>query len=1180
MANQYSYFTPEFMQDKKLSDLKTNKEFLQDGITFLKSGRKGYTDEDIKGMSADDVVSEVLEHFRYQTTNEVTVAKDIYFMNDDSVDVKQRESFGRLMFAFDNAKGEGLFDRGGEKIGDYFMGTVSAPSTYASAVAGVGSAGTGAAAIQATKAGSLAALRTAGKKIIKRSLVAGMADGAVGAAFEYGNQKIRESAAEDMDMDYEVDKGAVALSGALGFAVGAGTYGAGAALQHRGAKKLAETIDQGRVANADRVKEAAAIASQKVKDAVKDPAKKAKMEAATKTVLQAIDPNLVREGNLVKRYLLSNDLPEGVTGGLSQETIQRLSAASYELAERIGADISKPNVRITEVLAENIGKNKEAFLDVAKEYGLTPRQLSAAYAAEVSQAAKILATQSAISKTAKRSQLEALSKKVDDLFEAGMAPAKAEDLTEIAKATKDTQSVIWKNFKDVENARRMFMTSQPATTMRNNIFSVAMTGIDIVDQLNQSVLNTVTKGRKSGGATFRGSLDNLKYLTKDNYVADALVTMLQSEAPEKFQKVFFDAALVESHVVKDSLLSKAGAAANTLNTMSDFLVKRAIIAGNIDRQLKEKAVNLLGDNHDTIKTIYKDSLKVDGGLNNKGFIDSLTSKYGKEKAESFISTLKGTDFLGFDVNHMFRKGTVSQLPDDVLNDALDESLAFTFQRRFGGKDASGMNRAAADTIKFIHNYGLTTVIPFPRYLASQAKFISDYTGLTILRRGITDATTEESAKAMTGALMFGGLYMTQKENIAKGLEWFEIEGEDGKPYDGQSAFGPMAAHVYLANLLARVTEGQPVKPTAEISKDLTKILGGTEFRPGTGFIDNAVRGFEAGSWEPFLNQVGDYFGSFTYPAAVVKDFYGQFNPLSSYLPETRDASVSTVELFGYDIPMSSIQRVTRHLPDFDSDKISKQLEDSLGISIAPDTLAKFLEFANTSTRTYYQTQYTKFADGTNMRQDAIRFDIFGDGPIKMQDPMLKQITGFVGRPRKNALQREMSRLQIDPFKLYNPYREQNQALELFTQQKLQGNLAAFAEVFMQSPNYTSAANDADKRTRLGEFLKGQIRAARDDAKDTLERMATMPEATRDYESYIRGEFNAMSKQQSTNAELAWEQIGGKYGYEGMNINEVFDAVDSSTDLEPKEKEIYKTNIRKLYIDLGKNYGSFVRDITQ
>ena len=1123
MSNKFAYYTPENMQDKKLSDLKSDPAFLTDAVTFLKSNRKGYTSDDIKDMSANDVVSEVLEHFRYQTANEVTIAKDIYFMNDDSVDTKHRESFGRLMFAFDNAKGEGLFDRGGEKIGDYLGGFASAPSTYASAVAGVGSAGVGTAAIQATKQASLLALRTAGKQAIKRSLVAGMADGAIGAGFEYGNQKIREAAADDMDMDYKIDKGAVALSGALGFAVGAGTYGAGAALQHRGAKKLADTIDEGRVANADRVKEAAALASIKTKEAVKDPKKLAKMEAATKKVLESIDPTLVKEGDLVKKYLLSNDMPEGVIGGLSKETIQRLSAASYELAERIGADISDPNIRITEVLANNIGRNKEAFLSVAQEFGLSPRQLSAAYASEVSTAAKVLAGQSAISKKAKRTQLDSLSKKVDELYEAGMAPAKAEDLTEITKATRDTQGVIWKTFKDFENARRMFMTSQPATTMRNNIFSVAMTTIDIVDQLNQSVLNTVTKGRKEGMATFSGTLDNLKYLTRDNYVADSLVTMIGSDAPKKLQRVFFDAAVVEANVVKDTRLSKLGAAANTLNTMSDFLVKRAIIAGSIDRQLK---------------------------------------KLGDEK-------------LGTSVMDMLKKGTVSQLPDDILDEALDESLAFTFQRKFGGKDASGMNQFAADTIKYIHNYGLTTVIPFPRYLASQAKFISDYTGLTILRRGIKEATTEDSAKAMTGALMFGGLYMTQKENIAKGLEWFEVEGEDGKVYDGQAAFGPMSAHVYAANYIARLMEGVPVKPSIETAKDLTKIMGATEFRPGTGIVDNLMRALEAGDTEPLLNQAGDYLGSFTYPAAVLKDFYGQLDPRSSYLPETRDATVSTVEFMGFDVPISSIQRVTRHLPDFDSAKISAQLEQATGIQVSPDTLAAFLEFANTSTRTYYQTQYTKDADGNNMRQDAIRFDIFGNGPIKMQDPIVKQITGFVGRPPKNALQREMSRLQIDPFKLYNPYREQNVALELFTQQKMQGNLAMYAEQYMNSTRYTAAKSDDDKRMRLEAFLKGQIRTAREDAKDTLLRMSRMEDGVGDYQAYMRGEVAAMGRQEKQRADMAWGTVAENYGYEGMTFDESLDAVDKSNE---ENKEVYKANMRELYLDLSKNYDKFLKGL--
>lgn len=1122
MADPFSYFTPENMKDKKLSDLKDDPTFINDAVIFLKSERKGYTSDDLKKMNADDVVSEVLEHFRYQTTNEISMAKDLGFMNDKTVEPKQREAFGRLMFAFDNAKGEGLFDRGAEKIVDYLGGTVTAPSTYISAVAGLGSAGTGAAAIQSTKAASLAALRTAGKQILKRSIIAGMADGAVAAGQAYGNERIRENIAPDIGTEYKLDKGTVALSGALGFGIGAATYGGTAYLQHKGAKALADTIDEGRVANADRVAKDAAKARALAASAAKDAKSNAKMEAATAKVLNAISPDLVKEGNLVKRYLLSKDLPDGVMGGFSQDTIQRLSAASYDLAERLKIDLSDPNVRITEKLAENITANKEIFMDVAQSYGLTPRQLSAAYASEVSEAAKILATQSAISKKARRAQLEALSKKVDDLFAEGMAPAKAEDLTAIAKATRDTtHSVLWKTFKDVENARRMFMTSQPATTMRNNIFSVAMTGIDIVDKLNESVLNTITKGRKSGAATFNGTLDNLKYLTRDNYVADALVTILQSQTPEKFQKVFFDAAVGEAHLVKDSVFAKAGAAVNTLNTLSDYVVKRAIISGSIDRQLKEL----------------------------------------------------GNETIGTSVMDMLKKGTTDMLPDDILGKALDDSLEFTFQRRFGGPGASGMSQFAADAIRFIHNSGATVAIPFPRFLASQAKFVSDYTGLTIIRRGIKDATTKEASKFMTGAMMFGGLYAIQKDNILKGLEWNEVEGQDKKVYDGQAAFGPMALHVYTANLVARISEGMPLKKTFDIAKDVQKILGATEFRPGGGLTDSIVKALEAGNVAPLLNQVGDYFGSYTYPAAVVKDFYGQLDPRSSYLPETRDASVSVVDFFGVDIPMSVFQRVTRHLPDFDSAKISGELE-RLGINVSADTLDNVLEFFNTSTRTYYQTQYAKDADGNNLRQDAIRFDIFGDGPIRMQDPIVKQVTGLVGRAPKNALQREMSRLQIDPFKIYNPYSEKNAAIELLTQQKLQGNLAAKAQTFMESANYRNSKDDTEKRLKLSAYIKGSVAIAREEAEDTLKGMSKMPEGKRDYVSYINGEMGALSDAEKDKADTAWAYYSGKYGYAGLTFDEALDQIDAS-DMTEEEKLVYDTNMKKLFIDLGKNYTKYL-----
>ena len=118
----YNYYTQESMKDRKLSDLQNDRAFLTDAVTFLRSSRKGYSDEDLRSMSAEDVVYDVLEHFRIQGTNEMTMAKDYYFLDNDQVSDKEKQSYGRLMYAFDNSKGEGLLDGGGAKIRDYAEG--------------------------------------------------------------------------------------------------------------------------------------------------------------------------------------------------------------------------------------------------------------------------------------------------------------------------------------------------------------------------------------------------------------------------------------------------------------------------------------------------------------------------------------------------------------------------------------------------------------------------------------------------------------------------------------------------------------------------------------------------------------------------------------------------------------------------------------------------------------------------------------------------------------------------------------------------------------------------------------------------------------------------------------------------------------------------------------------------
>ena len=1113
MSDKYTYYSPEYMQDRKLSELKSNGAFLSDAITFLKSKRGNYTDDEIKKLSADDVVSQVLEHFRYQTMNEVSMSKDFYYMSDTKTPQNEKEAFGRLMFAFDNSKGEGLFDRGIEKAGDYLGATLTAPSTYASVLAGVGSAGTGTAAIQATKAASLAALRETGKQIIKRSLVSGAIDGSIAASSAFGSEKLREKAAPEIDEEYEVNTGNVVASGLLGAGIGTVAYGAPAMLQKRGANKLVDVIEEGRGATAERLVAARVKAKNIGKDAAKTKEGKRLMKYITDNTLRAIDPNLVKEGNVVRENIFSDELPDGIVGGFNADLIQRITAASYELAKGLGVKPEKGQ-RITEFLAKDIAGGADLVKAIADDYGLTPRQISVAYAAEISEAARKLAAQSQIVSRSKKmiskAQLEKYSKEIDTLYDAGMSTVKAEDVKVIEEVNRSLSSRVYRQAKGLEDARRMFMTSQPATTMRNNIFSVAMTGIDMIDQLNTSAVKLLSGNAKGSVATFKGTLDNLKYLTNDQYVADALVTTLRQESPDKLSRIFHDAAISESKVVGDTLLAKAGAAANTLNTMSDFVVKRAVIAGTIDRELKQL----------------------------------------------------GNDALGTSVMDMLKKGTIEQLPDDILDKALKESLAFTFQRKFGGKEASAISKKTEELINFAHNNFLTIAVPFPRYLASQAKFFSDYSGITAIRHGFR---AEDMGKAMTGAgLSFGAYYGVYSNKVHDDMEWYEARDPmTGQIRNAEAALGPAAAFAYVSDYAARKMEGLPVKKDGEVMDDMAKIFTGTEFRPGVGLYDDVKRAIDAGTMEPIFKALGDQLSAFTYPAAALKDFYGQFDPRSSYIAETRDPTLSMLDLYGINVPMNLYQRVTRQLPDF------------------PDVDLPLVNFFESATRMQYQIEYAREQGIVDEGYDAIKFDSFGDGPVRLYNPIEKQLTGFIGRPPKNTLQKEMTRLQMDPFKLYSPYREKNATLELFTQQKLQGNLARAAEEYIQTDTYVNSPSATDKRNKLQGFLNAQITTARGEARDDLESFANDPRFKGDYQAYTQSEYQALGPKETERAEEAWAQRHAAVGYtQGVSFEDAIQMVDDDPDISEDDKSVKRTILYRTFIEWGKSYKKYLKSATE
>ena len=1126
----YTYYTQESMKDKKLSDLENNKEFLTDAITFLRSTRKGYTDDDIRAAGKEQIVYDILEHFRVQSTNEMTMAKDYYYLESPETSDKDKQAFGRLMYAFDNAKGEGLLDGGGAKIRDYAEGIATAPTTYLTALSIPFTGGAGAAAAQGTRAASLMALRGLAKKQLGKAAVVGTIDGAIAGGTAYGIEKLKEEAGKEIGEDYDVNLVNVGASAVLGGTVSSGAYLIGNQFQNRAAKRLSSTIAKGRETRAAEVAAAQEMANNTLLQASTKEGDSELLSYTTSKILRSIDPKLVREGVDVKETILSADLPDGLIGGFDRGTIKRLSAASFELAKALGVKPEKGQ-RITEFLALKMqeGDGVEMFSDIAKKYGLSKRQLSAAYAAEVSEAARTLAAQrNLVSRggvKVKPIDVKEFRRKLDMLYDEGMSSISGREATELTQAQLQAMTGVsgrvWRGFKEVENLRRAFMTSQPATTMRNNIFGVAMTGIDMVDNIYAAAIRGVKGEGAAAASTFRNSANTLTYLTYDNYVAEALTTMLAQEAPEKMARVFLDAAQAESNVVKNTGLARVGNAVNVLNTMSDHVFKRAVITASIDRQL--------------------------GQLGNKK--------------------------IGTSVMEMLEKGTLSLLPEDVLDKAMSESFAFTFQRRFGGKGASETNKFVGKTVKFIHDSGLTVAIPFPRYIASQAKFISDYTGLTIARRGFKNAMTEDYARFMTGATMFAGAYSIQKDNIEEGREWFEAEGRDGQIYNAQAALGPAAATHWTANMVARIMNGEEIKDPSMLLREFVKIAGGTEFRPNAGIADKMFQAVEAGDITPALDTFFDYFASYTYPAAVVKDFYGQFDPRSSYLPETRDPTATSyyveIPIFekGFNLRMASFQRMFRQLPDFNFGDMD------LPEGITEEQARSMFKYAGLGARTQYQTMIDPTKGDTGY--DMIRFDIFSDGPIRVQNPLVKQVTGFVGTQPKNELQREMSRLQIDPFKLYNPYREKNPALEVLVQSSLQGALAAEINTQLLSTNEYKAADSKTQKLAVQNFVKNKISDMRTAAKEHLVSMAGK---SPDFDAYVRGEVQAQSRQERSMANLYWESVRGEFGYDDMSYNKAVGSIYDDPELDDLEKQARHTTMALIYLNGGKQTNKLFKGI--
>tara|TARA_R100001480_G_scaffold141284_1_gene138601 strand:+ start:216 stop:3416 length:3201 start_codon:yes stop_codon:yes gene_type:complete len=971
----YNYYDEE---DKVKESIIENDDFIKDARSFLQK-REGYTDEDL--AARDDVYDAYMEHFRYQNVNEVTAIRDLeYAQNANQQD---KEQFARLIDLFETQKSEGFFNA----AGDYIQGIASAPSTYA----GIATGGAGKlAALGGVNLAKMGIKKLLGEGIKKSAIRAGLTEGAIGTGQGLAQEMTKEETGYQDDISY----GNVALTGGISGITG-GVIGGGAGiLQTRQALKAAEKLDVAQTAQKTLSKKANAKA--------KATLQKNKNSNAQKYIsknLNALDPEKVDLGIGIAREIADAKELGTLTGKLPTELYENISAAALDLAAKGKLKINKGD-RITTVLQRAIADGDlkvPEITKILKEYNLTADKFSLLYKAELSEAGKTMQVQSNLVQTMQAS--------LKELENAGVSTVGAREAKEIAEnANKGTF------FKDLDRLRLGAMTSQPATTMRNNINAGLRVAVDMGVRVADNILNLRNP--------FDSVFDVAKYMFNPSE-ANVTRQLLEGNMPDTARKLFRDAADLASTTGGESKLAQLGTKLNYFNTMSDNFFKQAMLTASLRRRIKD-------------------------------------------------ANIKG---LGNDLDEIIATGKFNQIPDDIMNKSIKDSLEFVYQSSFEGADKGLIARKTRGFLKAHRDmpFVISSFMPFPRFVANQLKFLYDhapvigYIGLENIgkKAGYKKATLagfadsklvkEKAAKQIAGASMFATA-LAWRNQQGDGVTWSEFKDDKGDIIDGKALYGPFAPFMLAADIYYRWSKSNvggetdigEIAPSREnYVRETLQALAGSQFRTGYGLyaIDKMIDDlsgegdFIGSKGEKILGEfIGNVVNTFTIPLSPFKDIYSQFDKESRFVPETRMSG----EVNFLDIVM---KRGFRALPD-----------------VGPE----------------YDMP---LADPTKT------------GRVIAINPLEKQMFGFTRRPKKNTLQAEMGTLNLQYYNIYK--RDSNDLIDLYTRHNLseggaETNLSERMKIVIESNEYKRRTTLQEKRDYLLSKAKEVTNLAKDKAKTELE----------------------------------------------------------------------------------------------
>lgn len=400
----------------------------------------------------------------------------------------------------------------------------------------------------------------------------------------------------------------------------------------------------------------------------------------------------------------------------------------------------------------------------------------------------------------------------------------------------------------ITNTYRGALVSNMATTMRNNISSLARAPIDAVTNLADTAINAAAN-------PFRAEKVGVNPM-------DAFAVITDRFNPAQNKK-FYDQLRNIQPGINTELM--------------------ATYASDIARVTKKDAFSKAEKAVDTINLFNR------------------VSETATRKAMFPVFLRREATKLGYNFDELVDAERLGDLPEEAYQNALNSTLDFTYSGRPKRDSFSDL------FVRTVEKGGLplATVMPFPRFMVNAMKFQFDHSPagfFKLLSKAERDkfAKGDVSAlsKAMVGSSLLYSAYQFRNSENA-GEKWYEAKTKSGKTFDLRPFF-PAAPYLLVADLIKRSQDGSV--DLAFEAKDVLQGLTGAQFRAGGGLYvaDELIRDLSSAGTntekaktiaKTWLANLG---AGFLNPFQQFKDFYAQYNPEEAVYRDAKDSVAGTL----------------------------------------------------------------------------------------------------------------------------------------------------------------------------------------------------------------------------------------------------------------------------------------------